>query len=72
MLIYLQLSLIILSFVLIALVLLQARGSGFGSMFGSDAGVYKTRRGMEKTLFNMTVVCAALFLTISLLTVIVG
>jgi preprotein translocase subunit SecG len=69
---YFQLALIVISFVLIALVLLQAKGSGLGSIFGGDGGVYKTRRGMEKTLFNMTVAFATLFLVISLLTVLVG
>jgi preprotein translocase subunit SecG len=70
--IYVQIALIILSIVLVGLVMLQARGSGLGSMFGGDAGVYKTRRGMEKTLFNMTIVTAVLFLVVSLLTVFVG
>jgi preprotein translocase subunit SecG len=60
------------SVVLIALVMLQARGSGFGSMFGSDTSVYKTRRGMEKTVYNMTVLFSGLFLVLSLLTVLVG
>jgi preprotein translocase subunit SecG len=69
---YFQISLIVISIVLVVLVLLQAKGSGLGSIFGSDGGVYKTRRGMEKTLFNMTIVFSTLFLVISLLTVLVG
>lgn len=66
---YLSWALIVISFVLIGLVLLQARGGGLGSMFGGDGGVYKTRRGMEKTVYNTTIVFAALFLIVSMLTV---
>ena len=64
-------ALIIVSLVLIALVMLQTKGTGLGSMFGGDGGVYRTRRGMEKTVFNMTVVFATLFLVISLFTVLI-
>jgi preprotein translocase subunit SecG len=69
---YFSIALIIISIVLIGLVLLQTRGSGLGSIFGGDSGIYRTRRGMEKTLFNMTIVFATLFLVISLMTVLVG
>lgn len=70
---YMSVALIIISIVLVSLVLLQAKGSGLGgSMFGGDSGVYRTRRGMEKTLFNMTIVFAILFLAASLLTVLAG
>jgi preprotein translocase subunit SecG len=69
---YFSIALIVISIVLIGLVLLQTRGGGLGSIFGGDSGIYRTRRGMEKTLFNMTIVFAALFLVISLVTVLVG
>jgi preprotein translocase subunit SecG len=69
---YLSVALMIISVVLIGLVLLQAKGSGLGSMFGGDAGIYRTRRGMEKTLYNATIVFAVLFLLTSLLTVLIG
>jgi preprotein translocase subunit SecG len=68
---YLSWALIVISIVLIGLVLLQAKGGGLGSMFGGDGGVYKTRRGLEKTVYNATVVFAVLFLVISMLTVLV-
>jgi preprotein translocase subunit SecG len=64
-------ALIIVSVVLIALVLLQAKGTGLGSIFGGDGGIYQTRRGLERTLFNATVVFSVLFLAISLMTVLV-
>jgi preprotein translocase subunit SecG len=70
--IYFQVALIIVSIVLTALVLLQAKGTGLGSIFGGDGGIYQTRRGLERTLFNATVVFAALFLVLSLLTVMVS
>ena len=40
-------------------------------MFGGEGGVYKTRRGMEKTVFNMTIVFSVIFLVVSLMTVLV-
>ena len=60
---------IILCVVVIFFILLQARGAGLGSVFGgSSAGsVFKTRRGVEKLIFNITVVFAILFALSSLL-----
>ncbi len=53
----LNVVLIILSVALIAAILLQSRGGGLGSIFGGDmaGGQYKTRRGLEKTLFQVTI-----------------
>jgi preprotein translocase subunit SecG len=70
--VYLNIAQILVSIVLIALVLLQARGFGLGSVFGSDSSVYKTRRGVERTIFNLTIGFSVLFLVISLLSVIAG
>lgn len=53
--------------ILIALVLLQIKGTGLGSTFGGDLGFYRTKRGFEKLLFNGTIVVAALFLITSLI-----
>lgn len=69
---YFNISLIILSLVLIALVILQAKGSQWGSIFGSDAGVYRTRRGVERTIFNLTIVVAVLFLVAASLSAFLG
>ena len=56
---------------LIAIVLVQGQSaSGLGSVFGGS-DIYRTRRGMEKTLFNATFMLAGLFLLLSLLTVMV-
>jgi preprotein translocase subunit SecG len=69
---YFQIALIIVSVVLTVLVLLQAKGTGLGSIFGGDGGIYQTRRGLERTMFNATVLFSILFLVLSLLTVIVA
>lgn len=69
--VYLRIVLMVVSVVLIALVMLQARGSGLAGMFGGDGGVYKTRRGVEKTVYNATVVFSAIFLSISLVIVLI-
>jgi preprotein translocase subunit SecG len=60
---------IILSIAVIIFILLQARGAGLGSAFGgSSAGsVFKTRRGVERLIFNLTIVFVILFAAVSLL-----
>ncbi len=61
---------ILISIVLIVVLTLQAKGSGFGSALGGQtSSVFRTRRGVEKTLFNLTIVLVVVFLTISLLSV---
>jgi preprotein translocase subunit SecG len=63
---YFNLALLVLSLLLIGLVMMQAKGSQWGSIFGSDAGVYRTRRGVERTIFNLTIVVSTLFLLTAL------
>lgn len=48
------------------LVLLQNRGAGLGSAWGGGGELYITRRGMEKMLFRLTILVAALFVIVSL------
>ena len=67
---YLNVVQIIISIIVIGVVLLQARGSGFSATFSSDTSIYRTRRGVEKTLFNVTIALAVLFVGISILSVI--
>ncbi len=57
---------IILAILLTASILLQARGSGLGSAFGGEGNVYRTKRGVEKRLFQATIVFAILFFGVSL------
>ena len=63
---------IIISLTLIALVLLQTKGAGLGGIFGGDGGVYRTRRGIEKTLYQTTIVLAVVFFIISLISVVLS
>ncbi len=59
---YINITLIILSVLLVVLVMLQTKGGGLGAIFGGDSGVYRTRRGVERTVYNLTIVVSALFL----------
>lgn len=57
----LLLAQIVISIALMASVLLQARGAGLGAAFGGDSSVYRSRRGIEKRLFQFTVILSVLF-----------
>lgn len=52
---------IISAVLLVAAILLQARGSGLGSVFGGEGNVFRTKRGLDKILFYFTIVVAVLF-----------
>lgn len=67
---YLYVVQIILALVLIAIFLLQVRGGGLGGIFGQQTGMYRTKRGVEKTLFRFTIVLMVIFVIISVITVI--
>ena len=58
---FVLLAQILISAALIASVLLQSRGAGLGATFGGDSSVYRSRRGIEKRLFQFTVVLAIAF-----------
>ncbi len=64
---------IILCITVIIFILLQVRGAGLGSAFGgSSAGsVFKTRRGVERLVFNLTIVFVVLFSLVSLFSALV-
>lgn len=61
---------IIIAVVLIAVILMQNRGGGLPNVFGGGGNVYMTKRGLEKKLFVATIVLSVMFLSISLLIVI--
>jgi preprotein translocase subunit SecG len=69
---YLNIVQIIVSVVLIIVILMQTRGSGFSATFTSDSSIYRTRRGVERTLFNFTIGLAVFFVVISLASVLVA
>ena len=47
--------------VMIVMILLQQQGSGLGGAFGGDSGSYRSKRGVEKIVFNLTIVSAVVF-----------
>jgi preprotein translocase subunit SecG len=57
---------VVVSIGLMASILLQARGAGLGSTFGGESSVYRSRRGIEKRLFQFTILLATLFVVLSL------
>ena len=62
----LNIVVIILSVVLIMVILMQTKGSSFSGAFGGDAGsINRTRRGVEKTLFQFTIVIAIVFVALA-------
>jgi len=62
----LNISQAVLAVILMAGILLQARGTGLGTAFGGDSNVYRTKRGVEKKLFQATIIVAILFFGVSL------
>ncbi|MDZ4769071.1 MAG: preprotein translocase subunit SecG [Chloroflexota bacterium] len=68
----LQIVAIIISIALIILVLLQVKGSGLGDLLGGSGesgGITRTRRGLEKTLFQITIGLAIAFMAVAILAV---
>ncbi len=68
----LYIAAIIISIALIVIILLQVKGSGLGDLLGGsggDSGVTRTRRGLEKTLYQVTIGLSFAFLLISILSV---
>ena len=63
---YLSVAQIVLSVSLILAILLQVRGGGLGGIFGQADTVFRTRRGVEKTLFQLTIVLVVLFIIVSI------
>jgi preprotein translocase subunit SecG len=57
---------IIVSIALVAAILLQARGTGLSGTFGGDSAVYRSRRGIERRLWQFTIVLLILFVVFSL------
>ena len=63
-----NLAQVLLALVLIALVLLQGKGSSASAFFNREAATtYRTRRGLERTLLQATIVIAVIFSILSLI-----
>jgi preprotein translocase subunit SecG len=68
---YLDIAMIITSIALIVSVILQSKGAGLGGLGGSDTGaVFTARRGVEKTLFRITIVLSVIFFSLAIITVV--
>ena len=65
---YLSVAQILLSIALILAVLFQVRGGGLGGIFGQPTAVFRTKRGVEKTLFQLTIALVILFIIVSIMT----
>jgi preprotein translocase subunit SecG len=69
---YLDISLVITSIALIISVILQSKGAGLGGLTGADTGgIFTARRGIEKTLFWVTIGLSILFFVLAVATVII-
>ena len=64
---YFSIAQILISIALIATVLFQLRGGGIGGIFGQADSVYRTRRGIESTLFKLTIILAVVLVAFATL-----
>ena len=67
--IYLAIGQMLIAVALISVILLQVHGGGLGGIFGQPDSVYRTRRGVEKTLFRLTIALAIFFVILAMLIV---
>jgi preprotein translocase subunit SecG len=65
---YLYIAMIIVSVTLTLVLLLQVKGGGLGGIFGQADTTFRTRRGLEKTLFQFTIVLLVVFVALALFT----
>ena len=66
--VYLNITELIVAVTLILVILVQVKGGGSG-LFGSAEGSFRTRRGVEKTLFQFTIALGVVFVMLSMLSV---
>ena len=69
--VYLNIGQILVSVLIVLVILIQVKEGGSG-LFGSAQSTIRTRRGLEKTLFQFTLILTAVFLGISILSVRLG
>lgn len=68
---FLLVSQIILAILVVVVILVQTKGTGFGRAWGGGSGTSFTRRGLERLVFRATFVLSALFLFVSILQVVI-
>ena len=64
--VFIKVTQIILAVALVLVILLQVRGGGLGGIFGQADTVFRTRRGLERTLFQLTVVLVVIFIVLAI------
>ena len=70
---YLNIGLIIISVLLVISVILQSKGAGLGGLTGADTGsIFTARRGVERTLFRVTIILSVVFFALVLTLLIIG
>jgi len=65
---FLAIAMILISIALIAIILLQVKGEGIGGL--QSGSFVRTRRGLEKTLFQMTILLVVVWLVVAAVSVI--
>jgi preprotein translocase subunit SecG len=63
---YLYIAQIVVAVALILVAMLQVRGGGLGGIFGQADTVFRTKRGVERTLFQLTIVLVVIFIILSI------
>jgi preprotein translocase subunit SecG len=63
---FLNIAQMVLSAALVLAIMFQVRGGGLGGIFGQADTVYRTRRGIERWLFQLTIVLVVLFVIVAL------
>lgn len=66
-----QNALIVVAILLSASILLQQRGASLGSAFGGSSSVYRSRRGVEKLLFRLSILLSVLFIALAIIALII-
>jgi preprotein translocase subunit SecG len=70
---YLSIAQIVLSIALILCIILQSKAAGLGGLTGGDTGgVFRARRGVERTLFYVTIGLSGAFFVVAIVTVILS
>jgi len=70
---YLNIALIIISVLLIFSVIIQSKGAGLGGLTGADTGsIFTARRGVERTLFWVTIILSVVFFALVITLLILG
>ncbi len=69
---YLYIAQIVVAVAIILLSLLQVKGGGLGGIFGQADTVYRTKRGLEKTLFQFTIVMVVIFVILAIVAFIIN